>query len=283
MTAVGDAVPIEEQWADLVTGALLGTDRRSPPDPTPPLADLVADTAASAPSERMLAQVAACAAVRRAAFLPGDPLPTLAAPPDDDRPPCPPAAVARWHHVTTSWPVLEDEWIVLVVQNGWRVAPELVPPLLLRHRSDGPRRSRVFVASGGVAAWLVEHLPDLGRAPRASAGVLETVLELPPLPIPAELLPFLDAPGAESGAAIAGGLATGALGHAHRNVLVNLIGRVLPEALADIARHLDRIDPSSPGHPTAHALADLALTRRRMIDELAAPGDSPSTTDTDSP
>ncbi len=72
-------VSMQEHWQQLVTAALLGTDRRDPPDPPGPLADLVADTARSSPSERMLAQVAACTAVRRAGVVPGPVLDTLRA------------------------------------------------------------------------------------------------------------------------------------------------------------------------------------------------------------
>ena len=69
-----------EHWRELVTTAMLGTDRRDPPAAVGPLADLVADTLRSAPSERMLAQVAACTAVRRAGVLPGPPVDRLAGP-----------------------------------------------------------------------------------------------------------------------------------------------------------------------------------------------------------
>ena len=51
----------------------------------------LADTARSAPSERMLAQVAACVAVRRAGVVPGPVHPPVAAPRADDRPVCVPA------------------------------------------------------------------------------------------------------------------------------------------------------------------------------------------------
>ena len=90
---------MDEHWRELVTAALLGTDRRDPPPPVGQLADLVADTARAAPSERMLAQIAACTAVRRAAFVPAQPLPPLAPPESDDRPVCPPVVADRWGHI----------------------------------------------------------------------------------------------------------------------------------------------------------------------------------------
>ena len=46
-----------EQWRELVSVAMLGTDRRNPPEPEGLIADLVDDTVRPTPSERMLAQV----------------------------------------------------------------------------------------------------------------------------------------------------------------------------------------------------------------------------------
>ena len=60
-------------WEELVTVALLGTDRRDPPAIDGPIGDLVADAVGAEPAERMLAEVAAATAVRRAAFVPRDP------------------------------------------------------------------------------------------------------------------------------------------------------------------------------------------------------------------
>ena len=118
----GCGVTVEELWTELVTTSLLGTDRRDPPEPGGMIGDVVADTARVDPSARMLAAVAACTAVRRAGVRPADPVDPLAPPPPDDRPECIPAAVDRWHHVTTSWPVLEDEWMLTLVGQGWRLA-----------------------------------------------------------------------------------------------------------------------------------------------------------------
>ena len=183
-----------EHWRELVTTAMLGTDRRDPPAAVGPLADAVADTLRSAPSERMLAQVAACTAVRRAGVLPGPPVDRLAGPTTDDRPECVPAAVERWHHITTSWPVLEDEWMLTLITNGWRVAPELVPAVLWRHRSDPVRRARAEVACGPLGTWLVSHLPELEARSTRGAIDPETLGELPDLPIPPDLIDLLGAP-----------------------------------------------------------------------------------------
>jgi len=264
---------VDELWSQLVTTALLGTDRRDPPDLEGMLADLVADSVRSDPSSRMLAAVAACSAVRRAGVLPAAPVDPLAPPEPDDRPECVPAAVERWKHITRAWPVLEDEWTIALIQGGWRLARELVPAALQRHRRDPLRRARVMVAAGPLAPWLVELVPDLG--PSASARKLtrsdsDALGELPELPIPADLSRLLERTGAEAGGVIAVGLENGALGEAHRGVLVNVVARCRPGALADVEDVLHAVDTRSPGHVLAAALADLALTRRRMLDELSA-------------
>lgn len=257
---------VAEHWRELVTTAMLGTDRRDPPAPEGPLADLVDDALRATPSERMLAQVGATTAVRRAGVVAGPPIAGLQRPADDGRPIIVPAAVDRWHHIVVSWPVLEDEWMLTVVNNGWRVAPELVPELLRRHRNDPVRRARADVAIGPLAPWLVAHLPDLAVRPARPSP--ESVGELPELPIPLELEALLHAPPARAAHTIAAGVEDGRFAHAHRAVLVNLVARVRPDSLADIARALDTIEPASPGYGLASALADLARTRGHMLDEL---------------
>ena len=43
-------------------------------------------------------------------------------PPDDDpRPVTPPAATATWRRIVADWPVLEDEWVLAVIQSGRRL------------------------------------------------------------------------------------------------------------------------------------------------------------------
>lgn len=261
-------VSMQQHWQQLVTAALLGTDRRDPPDPPGPLADLVADTARSSPSERMLAQVAACTAVRRAGVVPGPVLDEIVVPDTDDRPMCVPAAVDRWHHITVSWPVLEDEWTLTLISNGWRIAPELLPAMLLRHRSDPVRRTRVMVGAGAAGRWLVGHLADLEPRHPAATVSPEALSELPELPIAPELAQMLDWPGAESGAVLAQSIETGSLGQSHKPMLVNLVARIRPDALVDLADVLDSVDPMASGHGLATVLGDLATTRHRMLDEL---------------
>ena len=271
MHSSGCGMSMAAHWRELVTTAMLGTDRRDPPQPEGPLADLVDDTLRAAPSERMLAQVAACTAVQRAGVQPAPPVARLQAPAADDRPVIVPAAANRWRHITVSWPVLEDEWMLTLVANGWRVAPELVPAVLQRHRADPVRRARAEIACGPLADWLVQLVPEL--APRQGRAVPshESISELPDLPIPLELEPLLSASPVQSAAAIAAGVDDGRFAAAHRAVLVNLIARVRPDALAPITDAFHLIGSSSPGYGLASVLADLSHTRHRMLDELGSP------------
>ena len=258
-------------WDRLVAVAMLGTDRRNPPEPGGVIADVVDDTVRSTPSERMLAQVAATVAVRRAGVLPRAARAPLAGPETDDRPVCVPAAAERWHHVISSWPVLEDEWLLTLLANGWRMPPDLVPELLTRHRSDPVRRVRAELACGPLAGWLVGHLPELAARGAASSQPdpsADEVAELPSLPIPPDLEPLLFADSVAVARQLAAGIDSGSLAHAHRAVLVNLVARVRPDALGEVAAALEAIDGGSIGFPLASVLADLARTRQRMLDEL---------------
>ncbi len=271
-TPVGCGMSTAEHWRELVSTAMLGTDRRDPPEPEGPLADLVDDTLRAAPSERMLAQVAACTAVLRAGVQPAPPVTRLQTPAADDRPVIVPAAADRWHHITVSWPVLEDEWLLTLITNGWRVAPELVPAMLRRHRRDPVRRARAEIACGPLAGWLVELIPDLAAGGAASAHrdpSEEDIAELTPLPIPPDLEPLLHADGGLVARQLTGAIEDGLLAHAHRAVLVNLVARMRCDALGEVASALEAIDGRSSGFALASVLGDLARTRQGMLDELS--------------
>jgi hypothetical protein len=278
MNAAVDVVDIQSgtdlraSWDELVAVAMLGTDRRNPPEPTGVIADVVDDTVRATPSERMLAQVATTVAVRRAGVLPGRVRPPIAGPGVDERPVCVPAAVERWHHVVSSWQVLEDEWMLTLLTNGWRVPPDLVAELLTRHRSDPIRRARAELACGPLAGWLVGHLPELaarGAANTQPDPSADDIAELPVLPISPDLEPLLFADGDHVARSLAVAIDSGSFAHAHRAVLVNLVARMRPDALGAVATALEAIDGSSIGFPLASVLSDLARTRERMLDELS--------------
>ncbi|MDO8363556.1 MAG: hypothetical protein Q7V88_11715 [Actinomycetota bacterium] len=260
--------PVDQYWREMVTVALLGTDRREPPTaPAGGLADLAADDPQGTPSQRLLQQVAACTVVRRAGVLPGPPVQLVAPPAADPRPVTPPVATATWRRMVSNWPVLEDEWLLAVVGCGRRLAPELVPPLLARHRTDAVRHARALAAAGPLGPWMIEWSPRLACAAKQPA-LAEAVVVLPELPIVPELLPLLTAPAAQVARTLAAGLSSAQLGHAHRAVLVNLLARVQPSSLPAVAKAIGRVDPSSPAIGLAFALADLANLRLHMLTEL---------------
>ena len=78
---------LDDYWRQLVTAAMLGTDRREPPVPPPGLVtDLVDDAVRPDGASRMLAAVGAVAAVRRAGFVAGPAAQPLQPPEADGRP-----------------------------------------------------------------------------------------------------------------------------------------------------------------------------------------------------
>jgi hypothetical protein len=259
---------VQQYWRDAVTVALLGTDRRDPPPvPEGGLADLAADAALPTPSQRLLQQVAACTVVRRAGVLPGPVAPTVAPPPDDPRPFTPATATATWRQVVDDWPLLEDEWVLAVVRSGRRLAPELVPALLARHRADPTRHARVLAAAGPLGHWMIDWSPRLACTSKRPP-VAESVGELSELAITPDLVGLLGAPPREAARVVAGGLAEGRFLTSHRAVLVNLLARVRPDSLPALATALGKVDPSSPAIGLAFALGDLAHLRHHMLTEL---------------
>jgi hypothetical protein len=259
---------LQRYWTEAVTVALLGTDRREAPSPPDGgLADLAADAALPTPSQRLLQQVAACTVVRRAGVVPAPPATLVAPPSDDPRPLTPPAASATWRRVVDDWPLLEDEWVLAVVQSGRRLSPELVPTLLARHRNDATRHARVLAASGPLGSWMIEWSPRVACS-TTRRPVAEAVGELPELAITPDLAGLVHAPGSQVAVVVAGGLTEGRFLTSHRAVLVNLLARVAPSSLPPLATALGRVNPSSPAIGLAFALGDLARLRLHMLTEL---------------
>ena len=214
---------LTEHWHELVTTALLGTDRRDPPDPPPgPLADLVDDTVAPTPSARMLAAVAGSVAARRAGVRPLPPAAPPIAPAADPRPLVSPTAARRWWSVVATWPVLEDEWLAVVERSGQRLPPDVLVGLLRRHRTDGVRRARVHRIGGSLVVWLLDHEPSL-----RTTTPLRTPPDdpLPGLAVPPDLLGLLDAGPDAVVPVIVAGFRARAFDLAHRAVLVNFVAR----------------------------------------------------------
>lgn len=258
-----------EHWGEMVTVALLGTDRREPPTPpTGGLADLAADDPRPTASQRLLQQVAACTVVRRAGLLPAPPAAALAPPAADPRPITPPSATATWRRVVADWPLLEDEWLLGVVAAGRRLAPELVPPVLARHRTDAVRHERALLAAGPLGGWMIGWSPRLACTGKRPAGLEHAAAAIPELPLLPELQPLLAAPAREVAAALRAGLDQARFGAGHRAVLVNFLARVAPASLPALVTALARVDPASPSSGLAYALTSLAALRQHMLTEL---------------
>lgn len=259
---------VAEYWREMVTVALLGTDRRDPPAPPGgPLADLAADDPQPTPSQRLLQQVAGCTVAQRAGMLPSASAVPVAPPADDPRPVTPPAASATWHRITDDWAVLEDEWLLAVIHSGRRLAPELVVPVLGRYRTDATRHARALVAAGPLGAWMIEWAPRLACTAKQPA-VMEAIGELPELAIVPDLQSVLWASPAQAARTIAAGLSSGVFGISHRAVLINLVARIQPASLPALAEAIGHVDPSQPTIGLAFALADLARLRHQMLTEL---------------
>ncbi|CAN5507320.1 hypothetical protein BH10ACT2_BH10ACT2_10860 [soil metagenome] len=254
----------------MVTVALLGTDRRDPPPPPcGGLADVAADDVQPTPSQRLLQQVAATTVVRRAGLLPGAPIATVAPPEPDARPITPSTATATWRRIISDWPVLEDEWVLAVVRSGHRLAPELVSPVLARHRTDAIRHARASAAAGPLGSWMIDWSPRLACTAKQSASTaLEMAAELPVLAIVPELAGLLTAKPADAARTLGDGLSRGQFGSAHRAVLVNLLARIVPTSLPAVAKAIAKVDPSSSSIGLAFALTDLAQLRHHMLTEL---------------
>ncbi len=170
-----------------------------------------------------------------------------------------------------SWPVLEDEWTLTLIEHGWRADPQIVPAMLARHRTDALRRAHAVIAAGPLAGWLAEHVESLRPATGAVRPARERIGVLPVLPVPPDLAELAGEPGDRVGEVLATALMTGALGPSHRNVIVNMLARVAPDGLTAIAGELERVSPTAMAHGLAASLADLARTRRAMLDELGPP------------
>ncbi|ATL29910.1 DUF5691 domain-containing protein [Streptomyces formicae] len=166
-------MPALTPWEELVTTALLGTDRRalSTPGKEAPLT--------------LLDQAAAQTVRRRAGLRPAP----AAAPPqpaaDDPRPPLPPAARQRLATLLTDQPgsggsgrrgaapdlmELLPQWLSLANARGYGAPPELLPALLNAARGRTDLRPQALTFAGPRALWLARLNPDWKFALRSTPG-----------------------------------------------------------------------------------------------------------------
>ncbi|MFF1355300.1 DUF5691 domain-containing protein [Streptomyces sp. NPDC058297] len=167
-TATGDP------WEELVTAALLGTDRRTPPGHAPGTDAPVA-----------LLDAAAVQTVRRRAGLRPAP---AAAPParaaDDPRPPLPALARRRLAMLLTDRPgtgggrrgtapdlmELLPQWLAGANEQGYAAPADLLPALLDAARGRTDLRPQALTFAGPRALWLARLNPDWKFALRSTPG-----------------------------------------------------------------------------------------------------------------
>ncbi|WP_406198328.1 MULTISPECIES: DUF5691 domain-containing protein [unclassified Streptomyces] len=185
------SVPVDSPpsaWEELVTAALLGTDRRTPPGCTPgqeaPLALL--DTAA-VETVRRRAGLRPARAAQRPQPAPADPRPAL-----------PPAATRRLAMLLTDRPgvgsgrrgtapdlmELLPQWLATANDRGFAPPPQLLPALLDAARGRTDLRPAALTFAGPRAVWLARLNPDWRFALRATPG---GGASLPHLDNPAEV------------------------------------------------------------------------------------------------
>ncbi|MEG3630842.1 DUF5691 domain-containing protein [Streptomyces poriticola] len=166
-------MPPSATWEDLVTAALLGTDRRTPPG-------LPAGETVSA----ALLDTAAVETVRRRSGLrPGHPADRPAPAPADPRPPLPAAAARRLSMLLADQsagtgsrgtaPDLREllpQWLATANTRGYAAPPETLPALLDAARGRTDLRPAALAFAGPRALWLARLNPDWRFALRTAPG-----------------------------------------------------------------------------------------------------------------
>ncbi|WP_371669609.1 DUF5691 domain-containing protein [Streptomyces sp. NBC_00289] len=169
--------PAPGAWEELVTAALLGTERRTPPGCEPgreaPVALL---DAAAVETVRRRAGLRAARAAER-------PQPA----PEDPRPPLPGAAARRLTMLLADRPgaggggggrrgtapdlmELLPQWLAAANARGFAAPPETVPALLDAARGRTDLRPAALSFAGPRAVWLARLSPDWRFALRAAPG-----------------------------------------------------------------------------------------------------------------
>jgi hypothetical protein len=167
--------PVAGAWEELVTTALLGTDRRTP--------------AGAAPGQDAPAALLDAAAVetvrRRAGLRPARSAERPQPAPRDPRPPLPPAAARRLALLLTDRPgpsgggrrgtvpdlmELLPQWLATANARGFAPPPQLLPALLDAARGRTDLRPAALEFAGPRALWLARLNPDWRFALRSTPG-----------------------------------------------------------------------------------------------------------------
>ncbi|KUJ66976.1 hypothetical protein ACZ90_31645 [Streptomyces albus subsp. albus] len=170
-----EAVPEADVWGDLVTAALLGTERRRPPVTVRPGQDAAA---------ALLDAAALSTVARRAGLRPAVAWPLPAPAPDDPRPGLPAAAHRRLGLLladrATQGPSgpraapdlteLLPQWLALANGHGYRAPDALLPALLDAARARTDLRPDALTLAGPRGLWLARLNPQWKFALRGGPG-----------------------------------------------------------------------------------------------------------------
>ncbi|MGA5358867.1 DUF5691 domain-containing protein [Streptomyces purpurascens] len=167
--------PVTGAWEGLVTTALLGTDRRTPPGAGPgPEAPVALLDAAATETVR-----------RRAGLRPARAAERPQAAPEDPRPPLPPAAARRLALLLADRPgpsgggrrgsapdlmELLPQWLAAANTRGFAPPPHALPALLDAARGRTDLRPAVLEFAGPRALWLARLNQDWRFALRSAPG-----------------------------------------------------------------------------------------------------------------
>jgi len=150
-------------WTDLLSAALLGTQRREPP---PGL-----DGRPGAGAEERLLTAAGAIALQRRAGRRAREAPAIPAPaPAETLRACPPAAAGRLAMLLDERPSLLPEWLRALAGRGLRAPAERLPELLEAATANPALREPVDAALGERGRWLAALEPRWAWAAALPAG-----------------------------------------------------------------------------------------------------------------
>ncbi|MCC2668826.1 MAG: hypothetical protein K0Q72_1297 [Armatimonadetes bacterium] len=151
-------------WHDLITTALVGTERQAPPAPEAgtPLGDALAGLERREPAAALLSAAGAASLYERAGRLPSRdarPAPVPAEP--DAQPTCSPRSAQHLELMLSGTHAAAlPEWLGLAVRRGFRVPERLLPELLQAGRQSREFREPILQVAGKRGRWLAAQNPE---------------------------------------------------------------------------------------------------------------------------
>jgi len=143
-----------QDWAELVSVALVGTDRRAVPGHDAG-AGVSADQSSNDPALALLSRAAVAGLPRRVGAPPERFDGALPAPaPPDPRPLLPDAAARRLRTILDSYPKYLPEWLAAVRAAGYRLPAAFAPALLDLARTNTLIRPDLALVLGPIGRWL---------------------------------------------------------------------------------------------------------------------------------